>query len=137
VPRLATVFSLVFLAFAAAGCTGGSGSSADLSGDEQKVADTIDALSEHAQKGDERQICRRVLSADVVKGLRDCDRVVGEAIKDVDSFRLTVKDVKISGTTARARVEAGGDSGDARTVPLVREGDEWKIAELPAPPAAS
>jgi hypothetical protein len=137
VPRLATLLSLLLVALVAAGCGSGGGSSADLSSDEQKVADTFDTLVEEAQKGDEDQICSQLLSSEVRNALRDCNRVVNDAIKNIDTFRYEVEDVKIDGEKATARVEVGGDSDDVRTVPLVREDDRWKIAELPTPPSAS
>lgn len=138
--RLATLLVLIAASLAAVGCTSGNGSSADLSGEEQKVADVIDSLAETAQKGDERRICRQILSTELVSKLErgaggDCNKVVNEALKNVDAFRLSVEDVKLSGDTATARVQTGGDGEDERNVELVREGDTWKIAELPAPPA--
>ncbi len=130
--RLAVPFVLAALA---SGCTGGSSSSADFTGEEKKVADVVEKLQNAGESGDAGVICDEVLA----KSLRDeiqeagssCEQELDKAIKDADDFELEVEDVTISDDTAVAKVK-GRDRGEERVrdFEFVREGDDWRATSL-------
>jgi outer membrane murein-binding lipoprotein Lpp len=130
VPRLLAI-AAALTALALAGC-GQSGSSAeDFEGEEQRVAEVVEDLQELSVDDDARSICRTLLAPQLQRAARpDCTRAVDEALKDADSYELDVTDVRITGTNARARVEAGRDGDQVETIELVRVGRDWKISRL-------
>ncbi len=122
---LATCLTLLL---AAAGC-GGTGSSAgDFEGAEAQVATAIEDLQEAATEGEERRICRQLLAEQLASSAGDCNAVVDEAREGADTNDLTVEDVRVSGETARARVESGTREKQTETCELVREGGSWRIS---------
>jgi len=129
VPR-SLAFVLV-LALAAAGCGQSASSAEDFDGEEQRVAEVVEDLQELSVDDDARSICRTLLAPDLQRNAKpDCTRAVDEALKDADSYELDVTDVRITGTTARARVEAGRDGNQVETIDLVKVGRDWRISRL-------
>jgi hypothetical protein len=60
-----------------------------------------------------------------------CEKAVDGALKDSDSFGLTVESVSIDGQQATARVKADrGDTDVIRTLTLVKQGTGWRISEF-------
>ena len=119
-----------------AGACGGTGDSAqDFEGAQQDVAQAIEDLEEAAQEDEPRRICQALLAREVVENIEaagsDCVEAVETALDQTDTFSLTVESVRVSGTTARARVETGVDEEQIETIELVREGDAWKVSKLP------
>jgi hypothetical protein len=122
---------LAAVAVAATGCTSSTDSSSDFSGEEKKVAETIEDLQDAAVQREPGRVCDDVLASALVRRLgRRCSDVVKQAFDDTDDPDLTVTDVRISGRTARARVEVGRDKEEATTLELVRERDEWRISSF-------
>ncbi len=117
---------LALLALLAAGCGEAATSAGDFKGEERRVAEVVEDLQKASVDDDTREICRRLLAPDVVKG--DCEKTVDAALKDADTYELDVKDVRITGTNARARVEAGREGDQVETIELVRVGRDWRIA---------
>jgi hypothetical protein len=131
VPRLAALALL--LALALAGCGASSNSASDFDGAERDVADAIEELEKAAQEDEPGRICEDLLAKDVLTTIgSDCTGKIAKAIDTTDQFALTVEDVTVTGTTAKARVETGLDEEKVETVELVKEGDDWKVAGLPA-----
>ena len=125
----------IVLAAAVAGCgaTAGSGNSATkFSGAQRDVAQTIEDLQNAGQKTDEAKICNDLLAQALRAKLGNCQTVVKAALKDTDSFDLTVDSVTINGASATAQVRADrGKAPDQRdTIQLVREGGRWRISSL-------
>ena len=118
----------VLATLAVAGC-GAQSTGGSFEGEEEQVAQVFEDLAEAGQKGDERRVCRQLLAQDLVRELGDCNAKVDEALKATDSFDLTVEDVTVTGTSAKAEVQ-GRSRGSDRAVTLAKEGDAWKIAEL-------
>jgi phosphopantetheine adenylyltransferase len=124
------------LAALLAGCGGATTDSAgDFKGAEQDVARTIEDLEEAGQEDEPRRICQALLAKDVVQRIEesggDCTKAVDKALDQADTFTLTVESVRVTGDTARARVETGADEEKIETLELVREDDAWRISSLP------
>ena len=125
-------------AVAVAGCasqTTSSDSSGKFRGEQRLVANTIEDFESAASKGDQDQICRDLLARPLVVRYTEhggtCEAAVDGALKDTDSFGLTVESVRITGTNATARVKADRGKNDVlRTINLVKEGPGWRISEF-------
>jgi hypothetical protein len=131
-----SVAALCLLALALAGCGAAPRDSAkDFKGDERPVADVVERLEKAARDDDPAIVCKTLLSAKLLAALRaqgtNCNTGVKEAFKDADSFDITVDDVSIAGTTARAKVKYRSLSDDkTATLTLDREAGTWKISSL-------
>jgi len=129
--RLLVVLALM-AALLAAGCGASNDSAGDFSGAEQDVARTVEDLEEAAQEDEPRRICDALLAKELLTKIgSDCEGKIQKALDQTDTFALTVESVRVSGTTARARVETGVDEEQIEVIELVREGEAWKIAGLP------
>jgi copper chaperone CopZ len=119
-----------------AGCTTQSSSddSTDkFSGDQRLVANTVEDFESAASKGDQDKICRDLLAKALVdqyaQGGGSCEKAVDGALKDTDSFDLTVERVSISGQEATASVKADrGDKDINQAITLVKQGAGWRIS---------
>jgi hypothetical protein len=126
------------VAVAVGGCasqTTTDDSSDKFRGDQRLVANTIEDFESAASKGDQDQICREMLAKPLIatyaKRGGTCESAVDGALKDTDSFGLTVESVRITGTDATARVKADRGKNDVlRTINLVKEGPGWRISEF-------
>ena len=138
--RVLVALSLA-LATMAAGCTASRSnddSAGDFQGAQAQVASTVEDLESAASKGDEAEICGRLLAAGARRPA--CRRAaatarttVHDALENTDSSDLTVESVRIAGATAIARVKADtGDRDRVVTIGLTRERGRWKIARLPS-----
>ena len=126
------------VAVAVAGCTTqntSDDSSGKFTGEQRLVANTIEDFESAASKGDQAQVCRELLARPLVVRYTErggtCEHAVDGALKDADSFGLTVESVRISGAQATARVKADRGKNDVfRTINLVKEGPGWRISEF-------
>ena len=124
------------IALPVAGCGGTSGDGAkDFQGESKAVAQTIQDLEQAGSRRDGTKICRDLLASALTRQLieagSDCRRTVEDSLKDADAYDLEVRDVKVSGTTARAQVRAeAGDRKQDATVALVKERGRWRISDL-------
>ncbi len=104
----------------------------EFSGEERRVAQVVADLGTAGGDGDAAEICSEVLTsqlADRLKaGTRTCTQELEDALGDADEFGLTTREVVVNGTSATARVEAGG--GGIRTIDLVRQGSGWRVASI-------
>jgi hypothetical protein len=129
---------LAFVVAAAllAGCTGSSSNDDDTSkfrGDQRLVANTVEDFETAASKGDQDKICRDLLAKALVQQYAQrggtCEKVVDGALKDTDSFNLTVEKVTISGQQATASVKADRGKKDVmQSLTLVKQGAGWRIS---------
>ena len=138
---LRTVLPLAaIVAVAVAGCTTQSSSddsSDKFRGEQRLVANTVEDFESAASKGDQDQICRELLAKPLVatyaKRGGTCEKAVDGALKDTDSFGLTVESVRITAAEATTRVKADRGKNDVlRTINLVKEGTGWRISEFVA-----
>jgi hypothetical protein len=129
--RLAVTLIALALAVAAAGCAASSSSSGKFQGTERDVATAIDDLSSAASRKNETKICNELLTKEFAQSLRsagtDCETEMSDALADADDYKLTVKDVSVSGTTATAAVE---NNDKITTFRLQKVGQDWRIAGL-------
>lgn len=126
----------IALALAIAGCTqsgGGSGSADKFTGAEADVAKVVDDLQTDGERKNADGICTDILSQSLVKQLdaagTSCVVEMDKAIKDADSFDLTVRDVAVTGNHATAKVQQG-DDGPTATFEFVKESNRWKATDL-------
>jgi hypothetical protein len=128
-------------ALLASGCGGGG----DGRSDKQKVEDAVTSYYRAFGKGDSSAACG-YLAKDTAKELekaaggQDCPKVLDAALKRPDYARIAkqlaavkVTSVKVAGKQATATTEVPavtGSGGDpvSTTVPLKKEGADWKIA---------
>ena len=128
--RPAVLLASLLAAAALGGCSQANpdASAGSFEGDERDVAQVVDDL-----KGsrDPEEICSRILTDDLARSLesggRDCVDEVQATIRDVADTDLDVRDVTISGSTARAEVRQGDA---AATFELERSGESWRISSL-------
>jgi hypothetical protein len=133
VPASRTLALLLAAAGLATGCGASSSNSAsDFSGVKKDVATTVDDLVSAAKKSDEAKICRDLLAPSLITSLRaanksSCDTAVNDAIKDADTFDMTVKSVNVTGTNATAVVDSKRKSTND-TFTFEKVGGRWKIS---------
>jgi hypothetical protein len=136
---LRTVLPLAaIVAVAVAGCTTQSSSddsSGKFRGEQRLVANTVEDFESAAAKGDQGQICRELLAKPLIAQYTEhggtCEKAVDGALKDTDSFGLTVESVRVAAAQATARVKADRGKNDViRTMSLVKEGPGWRISEF-------
>ncbi len=99
------------------------------------VANTIEDFESAASKGDQNKVCSDFLSKDLVatyaKQGGTCEKAVDGALKDTDTFGLTVQSVSIDGQQATAKVKADrGNKDVTETLTLVKEGSGWRISDF-------
>jgi hypothetical protein len=127
-------------AVALAGCTTqttSDDSSGKFTGDQRLVANTIEDFESAASKGDQDQICRELLAKPLIatyaKQGGTCEKAVDGALKDADSFGLTVESVSIADGKATARVKSDRGKKDiVQSMTLVKEGPGWRISAFEA-----
>jgi hypothetical protein len=135
--RLAALLVALPLALGACGQTD-KNSAGDFQGDQKAVAQTIEDLQSASRKHDESKICNDLLAPALVTKIKTasngtCEKVLKDALQDVDSFELQVKKVTITGTTATATVTSDTGTKDRTdTLQLTKTGNAWKIATLGA-----
>jgi outer membrane PBP1 activator LpoA protein len=121
---------------ALAGCTTRStsdDSTGEFRGDQRLVANTVEDFESAASEGDQDKICRDLLARALVAQYTErggsCERAVDGALKDTDSFEMTVERVTITGTQASVRVKSDRGKKDLQqSLTLVRQGQGWRIS---------
>ena len=121
------------------GCAPQSSSNNDdtskFTGDQRLVASTVEDFESAASKGDQDKICRDLLATALVRQYAQrggtCEKAVDGALKDADSFNLTVEKVAINGQDATATVKADRGKNDInQAIVLVKQGAGWRISEF-------
>ena len=129
-PALALLLAAVLAV--ASGCTSsGTTSSGDFKGSEKQVADVVDDLSTAARDDDPQTACRKVLASSVTRKLgANCAKTMQDAFDDADALSFSVKSVRVTGTTARARVASGRNDQEKDVVELVKEPAGWRVTNI-------
>jgi len=130
-----TLALLLAAAGLATGCgaTGGN-SASDFSGVKKDVATTVDDLESAARKSDEAKICTDLLTPSLSAQLSaadksSCNSAIHDAIKDADTFDMTVKSVNVTGNNATAVVDSKHGSSN-ETFTFENVGGRWKISSF-------
>jgi Domain of unknown function (DUF4878) len=124
---------LVVGALTLAAC--GGGSSPERS-DADRVRDTLGAFGEASAKHDYRRVCAELLAKPVIDSVRraglSCESAMKSALEGVQAPKIEVREVKITGDRASAKVHttAANQPASDDTVALVKEGGDWKIGAL-------
>jgi hypothetical protein len=135
--RFVALLAVLPVALSACGQTE-KNSAGDFQGDQKAVAQTVEDLQDASRKRDEGKICTQLLAPALVSKIKTasnttCETVLGDALRDVDSFELQVKKVTINGDTATAVVTSDtGKKDRTDTLELQKVGGAWKIATLGA-----
>jgi hypothetical protein len=123
------------VALALAGCAAQQDPSADrFQGAEREIAELVDDLASASRNGDGEEICTRILSSELAEELaagEECKDEVGKAVADANDFDLEVRDVTVTGRTARAEVRQG-DEGRTATFEFERGSGGWRATSLAA-----
>jgi hypothetical protein len=133
--RLVPLLLVLPLALGACGQTQ-KDSANDFQGDQRAVAQTVEDLQTASRKKDEAKICNTLLAPTLVAKIKSasngtCEKVLKDALEDVDSFELQVKKVTINGTKADATVTSDtGTKNRTDTLQLVKDRGAWKISTL-------
>jgi hypothetical protein len=130
VPLLATLAAAGLAGCAPSG--GGGVDTGEFSGEEKRVAEVLDELADAGRRSDGERVCSDLLARRVVDQLgRRCADALEEQLDHADVFELDVDDITVSGTRATARVRSDFNGTEQpRTLVLVREGQDWKLAGL-------
>jgi hypothetical protein len=126
----------VALALGAAGCGGESSSAAKYEGEERAIAETVEEMQTAGGRNDAAKLCReliaRGLREKIASGGTSCDKELEKAIRDADMFELDVREVTVSGRTARATVRGrtGNEKTTTKTFEFVMEDGRWRASSF-------
>ncbi len=125
-------WAILVAALLLSGCAAQESGSTKLTGEAARVAKVVDELGSSARTKKADEICERLLTPALAKqvaaGGSDCTDELTKAIDDADDYVVDVRAVKVTGSTATARVEDGTEG--FRTLELVREGADWRISSF-------
>jgi hypothetical protein len=128
---------LIGAALLLAGCGGEASSAEKFKGDQRDVADAVEEIQTAAERRDAEKLCRELLATSLRDKLgragSSCDKEIEKAVKDADVFALEVREVAITGTTARVQVRgevAGKQQTD--TLQMVKEDGRWRLSSVGA-----
>jgi hypothetical protein len=136
-PRPTAILAAAVATAVLGGCTQATtskNSTVNFTGEQRLVANTVEDLQSAGTKGDQGTICRQLLARDLVLSIArgaTCERRVDAALKDTDTYDLTVQSVALAGTRATARVKTENGAKDKiATLGLLKEAGRWKISDL-------
>jgi hypothetical protein len=131
--RPLALFSMLGCSLLLAACAGTT-STAGFKGTEHDVAQTVANLQSDVTSSEQKKICANDLAKAVVKSLggkSGCEAAIKERLSEIDNTELDVESVKVSGTSASAKVKSVyAGKKKTTTVALVKEGGKWKISSL-------
>ena len=129
---LAILASLAVLGLA--GCGAEAEEAPELTGPEEDVAQVLEDLQTAADEDAPRRVCTDLLARELSRQLGNrCTEAMAQAFEDADTSQIEVRDVRVSGSTARARISTGSDDENQEMIELVREGGVWRIREFGGP----
>ncbi len=134
--RPALLLAVVALVLAACGAAPRD-SAKEFQGDERAVASAVEGLESAARDDDSKAVCTNLFAPRLLATLEEqrttCATAVEDAFRDADVQELTVDEVTITGTTARATVTSGtGNKKRTDTLELEKVGAAWRISSLQA-----
>jgi hypothetical protein len=124
-------------ALALSACGQSTSSAGDFEGEAQGVAATVEDIQKAAQGDEADRICRDFLTAalaeTIAAGPSSCPTELKKAILDVDSLQVDTETVKVTGTTATARVKGVASPEDVvRTLSFEKSGNpaRWRVSKI-------
>jgi hypothetical protein len=138
VKRAAALFCAPALALGLSACAA-TVSTSGLTGDSKAAGETVKDLQSNVTAGDNKKICEKDLASAVVKRLAStsggCQEAVKKQLAEIDSVELTVEAIRVTGTTATAKVKSiYSGKKTYSTMTLVKEStgskSEWKISSF-------
>ena len=108
--------------------------------DEQQVRETLTTFASSVEKRDYRTLCEDVFAPDLLDGLQQiglpCEVAMRTSLGEVQAPKLTVGEVAIDGTTARAEIKSSADGQDpsSDTLALTKVDGRWQVSALGADP---
>jgi hypothetical protein len=129
-----TVFAAALLALVLSACGAAPASQESrFTGDKAQIAKLVDDLAAAGTKHDADKICTQILAKQLVDELKsaggNCVSEMNRAITDASDYDLQVDDVKVTGTTATAKVRQGKSKKTA-TFSFVKEKAGWRASAL-------
>jgi hypothetical protein len=130
-----TLLLAPLLALTVSACAGTqqTNSASKFKGDQGQIAQLVDDLAKAGTQGDSKKICTQILASELVNELKqaggDCVTEMDRAIKDASDYDLQVVSVKVSGSTATARVRQG-KTGKVATFSFIKEKPGWRASAL-------
>src|SRR4051812_10767408 len=101
--------------------------------DQAAIAKLVDDLAAAGRAKNAKKICTEILAKQLVDELKsaggNCEQEMERAIKDASDYDLQVDDVKVTGSTATARVRQG-TSKKVATFAFVKEKGGWRATAL-------
>jgi hypothetical protein len=131
--RPALISTVLVLSLTAASCSGGTSSanSGSFKGVEGSVAATINQFQSDASSTNGADMCANVLDTALlakIKRAGNCTTVINAQLKTVDDFTVTIKSIKVTGTTATARVQTVNNGNKVfNTLKLIDEKAGWRV----------
>src|SRR3954471_24643618 len=131
--RTALAAAVLALTFSACGTAAPRQQSKFKNSDQAAIAKLVDDLAAAGRSKNAKKICTEILAKQLVDELKsaggDCEREMDRAIHDATDYDLQVDDVKVTGSTATARVRQG-TSKKVATFAFVKEKGGWRASAL-------
>jgi hypothetical protein len=110
-------------------------SSTTFTGESASVADAINSFQSAAQSRDNSKLCTQVFAPELAAKLRNsgggCTHVVGDQLKAVENYNLTIESITVNGNSAQARVKSISDGKTHfDTLLLTKVGTSWRLSGL-------
>lgn len=131
--RLLTPLAVALTGLGPIAC-GSTVATSNFKGTSHDVAQALANLQAHVTAGEQKQLCRDDLAAEVVAGLggtKGCEAAIKRQLTEIDGTELTVEHVDVAGKSATARVKSVYEGKKrASTVVLLEQGGKWKLSGL-------
>jgi hypothetical protein len=104
-------------------------------GESASVADAVNSFQSAAQSRDNSKLCTQILAPELAAKLKNsgggCTHVVGDQLKAVENYNLTIESITVNGTSAQARVKSISDGKTHfDTLLLTKVGTSWRLSGL-------
>jgi hypothetical protein len=128
--RRATTLAMVLAALAGAGCGPLGGKS-----DSDQVDDAVNKLIEARNQGDYATVCDLIAESQLARfkaAGTTCVKALPKIAQKGSTTTIRIEQVRVSGdrATVDATVSHNAGAGRAETILLVKEGGDWKVAQV-------
>ena len=104
--------------------------------DEQQVRDTLTTFAAAVEGRDYQKLCDEVFADSLLEGIQQiglpCEVAMRTGLGEREETKLTVGEVTVDGTTARAQIKtsATGEEPSQDTIELTKAGGRWRVSAL-------